>query len=237
MTTNRPVHDESERRRRRRGLVSMAIVASVVAWSSASPAETPASEAATEEERELDSVLIRADESARVWQAAWVGIFGAALTSQGVFIGIGKTGDERLGAAFGAIPPAVGITLALLDAPAALSLDADRLELQSRDASSRMRSKEELLRRYAESESRQRGLFAHLGPLVLNATVASLTWLVADQPVPAIVQLSAGTLLSELRVLTSPRAASSHLSARSGSSFRVTPMVAGTWLGLSGTFP
>ena len=234
--TSTHVSPEWRRRRRLRAL-SAAILATGVLWSSPSPADTPSSEAATEEERECDSVLIRADESARLWQAAWVGIFGAAVVAQGVLVGTGKTGDERLGAAFGAIPPAVGITLALVDAPAALSLDSDRLALQSRDAASRLRSKKELLRRYADSESSQRGLFAHLGPLVLNASVASLTWLVADQPVPAIVQLSAGTVLSELRVLTSPRAASSSLAARSSSSFRVTPMFSGTWFGLSGFFP
>ncbi|MBS2018087.1 MAG: hypothetical protein JST00_34760 [Deltaproteobacteria bacterium] len=213
------------------------LLAVVLTTSTSSMAETPASEAATEEEREMDSVLIRADESARLWQAAWVGIFGAAVATQGVLASVGETGDERLGAAFGAIPPAVGIVLAIVDAPAALSLDTDRLELQSRDAAARRRSKSELLRRYAASESQQRGVFAHLGPLVLNASVAALTWRVADQPIPAVVQLGAGTLLSELRVFTSPRAASSWASTPRSSSLRVTPTFSGTWFGLVGVFP
>lgn len=221
--------------RRARRFVSVTAVLLVVLPSSSSAADE-ASAGPTADETQLDRVLERAQASAGTWQYVWLTVFGTTFAAQGVFFGVSQGSDARLGAAFGAVPPAVGFALALLNAPAALSLDADRRALDRSPPDSRLVAKRALVRRYADSESDQRNVFAHLGPLFLNASVATLTWLVADQPVPAAIQFGAGTLLSELRVLTAPRAATSAVAVGSKSAPRIAPLFAGTSLGLSISF-
>jgi hypothetical protein len=106
-------------------------------------------------------------------------------------------------------PTVFTLSLQLLQPLAALSLEHDLRRVGSPGATpeERLAAKRALLSEYAASEADQRGWFAHLGPLFLNASVAGVLYWALDNPTQAGLQLSIGLLVSQLRVWTAPRVA------------------------------
>lgn len=163
--------------------------------------------ASSEEEAMIDAALIEARDKARLWHYSWTGLFSAGLAAQGVLFAVSEDDEDRYAFALGAVPPAVGLSLQWIQRLEALGVDEDVAPLADRDQATRIRLKRALLERYADSEGQQRNWFAHLGPLFLNTSVAGLIWWATDDPVRAAIQLGAGITVSELRVWTSPQAA------------------------------
>ncbi len=198
-------------------------------------------------EARIDAGLRAARDAAVVWHWSWVGTFTALTAAQGVLVGVAESDEQRWVQGVGGSAPVVGLSLQLGAPLAALSLDADLEALEATWGEGRhverAAAKRRLLRRYARSEAEQRNWFAHVGPLVLNLSVAAVSGFVFDDWTSAGIQLGAGVLISEIKVWTAPTAASESdreldVSAPSNGPPAVTvvPVLGVGYVGLGGRF-
>ena len=193
-----------------------------------------------DEEAQIDRALIEARDAAQLWHWSWIGLFGGGLATQGVLaVAVNDTADDRRTTGLAAIPPAVGLSLHLINHLEALGLDDDLSRVIQSDMSDvqRLDAKRQLLRVYAESEGVQRNWFAHAGPLFLNAAIAGIIWWSADDPLRAAIQFGVGIALSEARIWTSPQVATNARratqSSRQASAPRVLPIIGPGQFGLA----
>lgn len=202
------------------------------------PCTVRANDTQSEHEARLDDRLRRAHKMAARWHGAWTGLFVANTAVQGVLVGVGDDANERWGQAVGAVPPAVGLTLQLAMPLAALELEKDLERIEGFDEAKLAAAKQALLRAYAASENEQRNAFAHIGPILLNASAALVLWLALDRPEQAAIQLGAGIAVSEARVWTSPTTAMDAFEHgwTSENDVTITPALSVEWFGLAGRF-
>lgn len=213
--------------------------ASTLGWTSRARAQ----ERTAIDEAELDRRLRDAHRQATIWHWTWFGLFSGAALTQGVLASaVHEAREDRIASGLAALPPLVGISLLVATPIASLSLPSDLIAIQAakgNDPSGRLGEKLRLLDRYADSESKQRNWFAHLGPVLLHASMAAIVLFVLDKPVDAAVQLGAGVVTNEIKILSAPRAATrakAKADAARATSLRWLPLVSAAFVGVAASW-
>jgi hypothetical protein len=191
--------------------------ASSVARASSPPGERPAPMGSTSRDRvpeatvshsdlgAIDRALHDAESTARAWHTSWLGLFGAGVATRVTLALTLADPKQRTAQWVGAIPVAAGLLSQLLQPLPALDRARDLREAKNAD------EKRLLLARYAEAEAARRSPLQHILGIGLNAGAAAFLLFDQDAPVAAAFQLGVGAAVSELRIWTSPTAATDAL--------------------------
>jgi len=197
------------------------------------------------EETKLDNSLAAAGEAARTWDRIWIGALIGGTALQGSLAVFAESGTrDRAARGLQIIPPAGALAIHFVKRLGALNLENDLAHINSQQlsAADRIAAKRALLAEYADDESRQRSLGAHIGPLIANLAIGGALWFGFDKPAQAALQIGIGVGLAEARLWTSPQVATrANQDSKASVSFvrrRVTivPWASAGALGVYGSF-
>ena len=153
----------------------------------------------------IEDALRAAESEARVWHYGWTIFFGVGLVTR-VSLALALENDRiRTTQWVGAVPVASGLLFQALQPPPALGLDEDLRTATTPEA------RLALLRVYAEAEQDRRGWLQHVLGVAVNIGAATYLLLANDDLLAAALQVGIGTAVSEVRIWTSPTAATEAL--------------------------
>ncbi|MEL6185696.1 MAG: hypothetical protein AAFU79_13820 [Myxococcota bacterium] len=160
-------------------------------------------------DQSLNAALHDAEDTARLWHWSWVGIFGTTVgVRAGLALGLDDPQQRDL-QWISALPTAAGLISQLLQPLPGVFGGVSPAESY--------RERYHRLERYAHAEQARRSWLQHVLGIGVNAAAASYLLFVEDEPVAAALQLGIGAAISEMRILSSPRAASDALRGRHAS--------------------
>ncbi|SDM91599.1 hypothetical protein SAMN05192555_1277 [Franzmannia pantelleriensis] len=151
-----------------------------------------------------DDALARGERHANLWQASWVGIYGASLGLNAYQASEASDRDDRYDARVGVVKSALALGGMFLNRQPHPEAYRNFRALEEGDDLDRARA---LIRETAADEQQRRSFEARLGSLAVNTASGLLIGVGDGRGRDGAINFATGMLISELQLQTQPRQA------------------------------
>ncbi|APX94690.1 hypothetical protein BWR19_18170 [Halomonas sp. 1513] len=165
---------------------------------------TALAQSSTQEWQGYADALERGERHANLWQASWVGIYGASLVLNAYQASEASDRDDRYDARVGVVKSALALGGMFLDRQPHPAANRDFRALDQGDDLDRARA---LIRETAAEERQRRAFEARLGSLAVNTASGLLIGVGDGRGRDGAINFATGMLINELQLQTQPRQA------------------------------